>query len=704
MGWNGRKVVVGLLALGGLLGVFVLYTHVSQVPALTDARNLLPPLEDEADLPTDEEVGTVAGVGIGRVEQTQFLHTDEYKRVDREFGFEELLHTQGNQWEILRPYMKLFLPAFRCDVTADRGTVQLQTVSGRPMPSDADFSGNVVIHVIPSEPNDPWECFIHLDTVEFLAEKSLFSTAGPVRFLSRNARLTGTGMELVYDQGRARVELFRVFDLDDLRLRGSAFGSVDRLASPARGTGGSAESAVAKPPANPEPRAAGDSYQCVFRRNVTIQTPKGTVVLQDVLVLNNLLWSKAGARDHQDSEPNRPAPPARANQKALNTNPPSLLALDAVPEDFFDVVVTCEGGCVVAPTGTLDPMADPAQSPRAAKARGVASRAPALPPDRQYATAERGAFDAFTTDTVLAGPVEMMFYIDPNGLGGGKTGGPPLPMTVTAGQSVRFLAASRQILLEGDCKVTLCRSEPNLRYEYTLTAPRLTLDLVSDPNRKGEAAVTVSKMVAAGGPAAVRILKTDAERTLGWTTLEAAELQYRAGPREFTAVGPGQIWMRNDEALDPNADPNQLSLNRPCYARLTHFDTLTYSAFTGRIVATDQSQQLLLDYFPLTAGRYGRHIQMVAGHVEASLKERAGGRMDLDSLTASKGVEYEDERSHFIGSTLFYDNTRSLVTVKGDDVLPCYLNGALVDEIEADLKTGRVKTEFPTPSLLQVRR
>jgi len=714
MGLHFRKFVVGLAALAVLLCAFALYTGFGRTPPiLTSARELPPEPVGEVDAAdSSEEVGTIMGVGVGRIERTQFFHTDENSRVDREFGFERLLHEKGNQWEIAHPYMKLFLPKLRCDVTADLGKVQVDAASSRPMPKDATFSGNVVIHVIPVEPNDPWECFIYLDHVGFLAEKSLFSTSGPVRFLSRSVRLTGSGMELIYDMARSRLDLFRIFNLDSLRLRSSEFGSVADIASgspahdsalggpsqPSDSGKSDAPSAARARDAGTGPNATMDGYQCVLRGNVTIETPDRTVVARDLLSINNVFWSQSEDSDKEDSESAASKPVPFADSNALDTRVSSHLALDSMPDQLFDVVVTCDRGFVIAPASSSKAFLDPGAAESPGKPPAV------IPPERQHATARRIDFDAATTDTTLAGPVEMMFHVDPNGLTGAPAGGKPVPMTVTAQEAVRFLAQSNQIVLEGGCAVALHRSEPNLRHEYALTAPRFTLDLVKDPNAANQVAVSIRRFVADGGPVVLRIQRRGPDQLLGWTRLNASQLQYQADPREFTAVGPGTVTIHNAVAMDPKADPNQLGLGRPCYAFLSNFDVLKYSAAAGRIVAEDQLEQLLLDYFPLNEGQYGRHIQAVAGHVEASLKEAADGRMELASLTASKGIDFEDEERHFVGSDLFYDHGRSLVTVKGDSTLPCYLNGALVDEIEMDLKTRRVKTQIPASSIIQVRR
>ncbi|MCL5278312.1 MAG: hypothetical protein M1376_00195 [Planctomycetes bacterium] len=713
-----RKFVVGLIALAVLLGVYWLYARANRTPPIAvEITKALPVPVADVNVSSPQGVGTVLGVDIGKVEQTRFLHRNENNQVDRVFGFEQLLHKQSKQWEITNPYMKLFFPTFRCEVTANRGKVQVEAIFSQLMAEDAQFSGNVVIHILPTEPNDALECFIHLDDVGFQAAQSLFSSTGAVRFLSRQAQLTGTGMELIYDGGRSRLELFQIFQLDSLRLSSRELGSVADLTPRQRPpAAGPAPGASARPtPAGtgPDPSPA-DRYQCIFHSNVAIATPERVVTARDELAIDQIPGSgskkpKASVQRAADrSEPNAvPSPGA----EALVPTASSHSVISAIPPEAFDTVVTCDGGLEVTPMDTkLKPEA------RRQKAQGRAALRPPSPvfqnppagtPDRQRAAARRIHFDAFTTDTALEGPVEIAFPLDPNGLKGAKTAAQALPMTITAQKAVRFLAATNQVLFEGGCQVVLLRSEPNLTYEYLLTAPQLTLDIATDPNRPKGDNVTARKIVTEGGPAALRILRKSRDKLVGGTTLEAAQLQYEAGPK-VTALGPGEIWMRNDELVNPKADPNQFSFGRPCIARLTNFDKLIYSGATNRIVAEDKAQQLLLDYFPLTNGRYDRHTRAIAGHVEALLREVTKGHLELASLTATQGIEYEYEDptsgQSFIGSSLSYDYAQSLVAVRGDAEQPCYLNGALVDQIDLDLRTGRAQAEILAPSTFQVRR
>jgi len=728
-----RKLVVGLLALAALIGVYLLYTRANRIPSsAADLAKTVPAPVADVNMNSLNDVGTILDVGIGRIEQTRFLHRNEQNQIDRDFGFVQLLHKQGTQWEITNPYMKLFLPTFQCVVTANRGKVQVDTAFSRPVAGDAMFSGNVVIHIIPAEPNDALECFIHLDDVGFLAASSLFSTAGPVRFLSRRAQLTGTGMELLYDEARSRLELFRIFHLDSLRFKSREVGSVADLtprrrppeaspSSPGSSAGLPDGQALNKPTAGgPGPTAApADCYQCFFHRNVVIDMPDRVITSRDVLALDNILWSgskKAATSARRPVDPNDPNAVPYPGPNALVTTASSHAAISSIPPEFFDTLVTCDGGLVVTPMGSGRKIEDTGQKTQDnAVLRPPSSGAP----DRQYATAQRIHFNAFTTDTTLTGPVEMSFPLDPNSFGGAKAAAKAMPMTVTAQKDVRFLAATSQVLFEGDCRVTLLRSEPNLTYEYVLTAPQLTLDIVTDPNgAKGQTAdakrdptrseppVTARRLVTDGGPAALRILRRGPHKLLGWTTLDAAQLQYEANPRQFTAVGPGKIWIRNDETINAKADPNQFSLGRPCIACLSNFDTLKYFAGANHIIAEDEAQQLLLDYFPLVDGKYARHTWAVVGYVEASLKEVTKGHLELATLTATKGIEYEDETEglSFVGSTLSYDSSQSLVAIRGDNEQRCYLNDALVDQIDLNLKTGRIQADFPAPSVFQVRQ
>ncbi len=316
-----RKLVIGIVVLGALLLVYAAYLRLNPSQSLDmEAFEGLPaPAADRTIEAPSGKAATIGGVNILNVEQTDFLHTDETGRVDRRLGFEQLLHSQDDQWVITNPYLDLFLGDAKIRLTADRGEVQMKSAFGQLQADDARFSGNVVIRIIPSEPNDPMTVLIYLDDVAFIAEQSLFSTIGAVRFASRSAQLVGRGMELLYDASAQRLRLFSIKDLDSLRLRSDAFGSLEDVTRSDKADPADANEPEGPPAAEvatqtpqetrlaAEPNAAPESdvYECIFRRNVTITTPEQVVTARSRLVINNILWSnsKSDAAD-QPVDPN----------------------------------------------------------------------------------------------------------------------------------------------------------------------------------------------------------------------------------------------------------------------------------------------------------------------------------------------------------------------------------------------------------------
>jgi hypothetical protein len=707
---------VGFAALAALLVAYLVYARLTGTPAVDlNVPDSLPgPIVESTGDGGGDPIGTIAGVGIGALERPRFFHTNEKQQVDREMGFEELLHKEGDQWEITNPFMRLFLPEFRCDVTADRGTFQLETAFGRPMPNDALFEGNVVIHIVPPEPNDPMECFIYLDDVAFVADKSMFSSSGSVEFTSRSAALEGTGLELLYDSGRSRLELFRIMDLDALRLRSAEIGSLSDLTSPetptaAAATDANAPAATVVPPrrdidagaADSEPNGpAGDLYRCVFYHNVVIEAPEQVIVAREQLSINDILWSESKNEEDAGEEvvtpvdPNADVPLPIPGPNALDTSPSPQLAFDAISEELYDIVVTCDGGFVVAPTDAVNAFVDPCDVTPPQQPREVAAG------DSGQRAIARHCVP--TADTTLAGPVELTLYVDPNGLGSSAAPNEPVPLHVTARKSVRFLAVSNQVLFEGDCVATLEHVEPDARYQHTLMAPRFTLSLAVADEAAPTPTASLDRFAAHGGSVSLVVLKRADDELIGWTGFEASRMDYEAGHRLFTAYGPGVVALHTARAADPPPEPNQITLDRPCYARLRNFDLLTYSAQTNKIVAEAGAEPIRIDYVPVEDDVPGEGMHADAGYFEVTLRAGPDGRAELDWLSAADGITYWDEKNRFAGGRLTYDHDQALMLIVGDATQPCYFNGMLVDEIEWDLKTDRLKADIPEGSVVQV--
>jgi hypothetical protein len=756
-----RKLVIGMIVLGVLLALYVGYARIGGTPppGLNVPKPMPLPMAQTTGEP-NVQGGRIGDTRVITVGPTRFFHRAADGRVDREFGFEVILHKQGDRWRCTHPYMRLHLPRFLCEVTADAGEGQVQNIFGQLIPNDALFQGNVVIHIIPPKRNDPRECFIYLDDVTFVAEKSLFSSPGPVRFVSRSARLEGTGMELVYDSLEGRLELFRIVELASLRIRSADVA----LFSGDKGTAGYEGRGTGEPVAGAVPERTGIAaiskpaddgrifYECILRDNATIDTPQRIVIARDLLSITDIPWMRSAeggpAGDHGQTEPSEPdtSEPAPV---PMDTKPPPQIAFDAIPEESFDIIVTCSGGLIVAPAGRSGRYVDP--NTHVASPGGV-SPSLDINSDREQAVAKRIEYNATTGDAALIGQVRMVVSLDPNSLAepaqanldkaetrrGSAKREPRIPMTITARDAVRYTSASNRVVFDGNCVASAEKADPNVAHAFALSAPKFVLDVVQDVNasmaRKAAGkAVTLKWFSTDGGPASLvvsrragRLHPAGQGRLLGWTRVNASQLEYDAVVKLFSAHGPGELQLNNAWAssLDPNVgelrtdrasargvrdkrsqtDPNAFGFNQPCYAFLRDFDLLTFGSETNRIVVTAGAQPILIDYIPVIKGGYGQPIRGDAGHLDLTLLETAPGRMEIASLVASKGVTYEDRTKQFAGSTLTYDRDRSLITVVGDDVQPCRLNGALVPQIEMDTTTGNLKTQFQTPGVFQGKR
>jgi hypothetical protein len=716
------------MVLGALVFVYLAYTRLGGDERIDlSTRDRL-----GAAMPTgsaaryDGNAPKIGGVSVGTIKQTTFVHKNEFGVVDREIGFDTLLPQKGDQWEVTKPYMRLFMPQFRCHVTADVGLVQCETaLGGRLVPDDAMFSGNVVIHVIPSDPNDPMELFIYLDDVAFVAEQSLFSTVGPVKFVSRVAQLVGRGMELIYDEGRNRLELFRIRELESLRGRSA---DLKLLTDETRRDGAPVADSVQPADANAvvltadaEPAdEAADSYECVFWKNVRIETPEQIIVARQWLAVHNILWSgrddvtpaqgtpAAAVSAAGPNEPEESQAVPYPGPNALDTKPSKHIALNAMPESSFDIIVTCEGGFVVGPRGIGAGAPEP-NEPVTVAPDGGATSSPVVDPNRQTLFAEKIDVNAVTSEVVLAGPVQIGFALDANDLTGRGAADALMPVTVTAQDVVRYLAAANRVLLEGDCVVTMQQTieapdQTPVRHEYAVRSPSLTLDLVEDPNGS-RSEVALRHVAAFGGPVSVDGLRQAGDRTVGWVKLDGSRLDYDVPDGEFLVTGPGTISIHNAEtiAVGPDASPAELSLRRPCYARMSDFARLTYTAYTQRIVA-ESDERIQLGYLPiLDDGSYGPVVNADTGHIEIALMQTPDGQIELRGLTASRGITFENDTQRFAGSVLTYDHATGLVHVTGDAAQPCYFNGILVDQIEMNVATGAVKTQLEGPGALLVR-
>lgn len=309
-------------------------------------------------------------------------------------------------------------------------------------------------------------------------------------------------------------------------------------------------------------------------------------------------------------------------------------------------------------------------------------------------------------DILALGPVKLDFYVD--AFDSNEPNAVPLPAKVTATKHARFLPSKNQVLFEGDSKAVVVRQDPNCVEEYILSSQQIAVDLPADANSRASASsMGIEHLRAVGGIVTLATKKTSADLLLSGIELICRQFDYDPNQQLYTAVGPGIIKLANAEAparTDPNDKSPKFSLNKPCWAVIQNYDALRYLQAENRIIVDAGSAgALVVQYFPIKNGKFSDHIIVTANHVEANLIETAPGRTDFSTLTASGGVTYQAKDNEFIGGQLFYDHAKQLIKVIGSESFPCQFNGQLTDQIEYDLKTGRVKAELVGPGALRLK-
>ena len=309
-------------------------------------------------------------------------------------------------------------------------------------------------------------------------------------------------------------------------------------------------------------------------------------------------------------------------------------------------------------------------------------------------------------DILALGPVKLDFYVD--AFDSNEPNAVPLPAKVTATKHARFLPSKNQVLFEGDSKAVVVRQDPNYVEEYILSSQQIAVDLPADANSRASASsMGIEHLRAVGGIVTLATKKTSADLLLSGIELICRQFDYDPNQQLYSAVGPGIIKLANAEApakTDPNDKSPKFSLNKPCWAVIQNYDALRYFQAENRIIVDAGSAgALVVQYFPIKNGKFSDHIIVTANHVEANLIETSPGRTDLSTLTASGGVTYQAKDNEFIGGQLFYDHAKQLIKVIGSESFPCQFNGQLTDQIEYDLKTGKVKAELVGPGALRLK-
>jgi hypothetical protein len=735
-----RKFYIGFISLAVVLVIYLLYSRLGTTtsPDISRQADFIETVADSNISELENKVGIIGDVGVGTVEKANYITRNENQEVVREVGFERLLSKSRDIWETEKPFTNLYRSNFICNITADTGTILVETVVGKTIPKDATFTSNVVIHILPTGSGGVKESYIYLDDITFLSDKSLLSTVNSVRYVSEDAGMIGKGLELVYDDVLERLEYLWIIDVESLHIRKSQAdfltGSNNQAEEPADTNGrpdtkqpnepAVASDATTTQIASPQPaseQVEGEYYNCVFSENVLIDSPDELAFAQDKILINDIFWSKSSSSQPDEAatdtgtatatQPNNAAKVAEQSRQVPDNADTNTVAVakpgepNESPDKPQDIVITCDNGFIIALKDSPKILEKLAKTP-------IGTTAPAYRRPEKFDRAEgrrtflsrRIDYNALTDDVIATGASELKFYTAD--LGQPDPNKPPLPVTVTAQKQVRFLPASNQAVFEGNCQADMIQTDPNFLQQYTLLAPKLTIDLLKDANDRTSASTPgIKHFTADGGLVRLQSLKKAGQKLLGWIKLESRKFDYDPHMGLFVATGPGIIEMDNSKISPSTTETGKFSLSKPCYAIVREYETLKYFIQENRIVADAGSEGLIIDYFPVINGKaqLDRQAKVTTPHIQVDLIKTASGQLKLSTLSATGGIVYEDQDKLFEGSSLFYDAGKSLVTVHGDELRPCYYNGAYAGAIEWDLKTDSIKTDVAGPAILQLK-
>jgi hypothetical protein len=699
-----RKFFIWLISLGVVFAIYLLVTRLGDIPEIdidTSDKSADVIGDSNIDQPGGD-IGKISNVGVGTIQKARYVDLNEEKQIDREFGFEKLLRQRDKHWEIEKPFMNIYRNNFKCYITADTGTVQVETAGGKPSPKDATLTGNVVIHILPENDSDIKDSFIYLDDIVFISERSQFSTAGPVKFVSEDVQMLGKGLELIYNNVAERLEFLKIIHLESLRLRQQSNASL----FPSQQADAAVPAETASRTQIQQPRQtsqADDSqrqdqyYKAVLRKNVVIDSPE-QVIFSDEVSINNILLSKAPG---ENGKPKRPAGADKMKAPTDIAEESAAAEQDKSEQsESTDIVVSCDNGIVIVPMDSAHTLKDSSTTAAERKSPqnldNIRGRTTFVAPKIDYC--------ALTNNTIASGPSELTFYSDDIMRAESNS---PVPVNITAQKETNFKPDLNLVTFEGDCLCTMTRQDPNFQQEYRLSAPKFTVNLAAGKSGTSFDAAGIEHLTADGGTVRLASVKTAVEgdeKFLGGIELKCSRFDADNRQQLFTAAGPGVIKVDNSNIPETEAGGDKFSLRRKCYALVSNFDTLKYFSQANKIIADAESQAIIIDYIPVVDDQYGQHVRTVASHIEAEFVETADGQTELSTFTATDGIHYEEKDVEFQGSELFYDANNYVMTVQGNESQPCLLNGAPVDAIEYDLKTGKISAELIAPGALQIRR
>ncbi|MHC4636444.1 MAG: hypothetical protein ACYTBV_02935 [Planctomycetota bacterium] len=688
---DSRKIRIWFITFVAVAAMFIAYTMLSKTPKGLNIETEWDVTQNtnNANNPVSEaNFGRVGDVEVGELGMAIFTRLNpKTKKIEQKFGFKKLLHEEGNEWEIEKPFMIIYRDDLECHIRADKGFVQVE--SGRGMkadPGDATLIGNVIIHIVPTGQSDIKESYIFIDKIDYLSERSRFSTQGPVTFVSKDIRMIGRGLEIVYNELAERLELLKIRDLESLRLKKPAQSVVEdeQAQTEPLAVGIPAEPVhqqVAKQPVKTHEDKPKDKrqtfYRCVISDNVVIETMDELVYAAEIYI-NDILFSGNNKRnstaetkaehvrqrkstdvtsqnisDTKQTTSLTATQTADLNQDEVTLNIPEPNETIEFIEEPTDIILTCSKGVLVTPM-----------------------------------------------DSKIKPPLEVTKARAPENFeqAGGRS-------VITANR-INFSVPAEQVELVGDCVCTSFDQAVGFNKKNRLAAPRVLVKLKpSESDKSKDAASGIEYLTAGNGIVQLDTSKWIGTELLGFSKLKCLNIEFDGIKQILTATGPdGKIAIDNSKLTVNDEQTDRIGLQKQCYALIQGFETMKYFLVPNKIqLNAVQGDLINIDYSPVVDGQLEQQVAATAVSIEADLEKTAEGVTELSNLRAHGGISYEDPDVYFVADYFNYDSNQSCIKAWSEAYQECFLNGIRVDGIEYDLKTGKAENKILGPGMFEIK-
>mgnify|MGYP005847388681 CR=1 FL=1 len=241
-----RKFIIGSIGAAVVIVAYIIYSNVVEVKPIETPKN------DQSkvlEVPQFNGLKSLGGSEFGDMEDSEFITRDEQtKELKRVFGFNKLLNPEegSDKWRLKSPYMHFFGDSFQCEITSNDGDFRLERVMGKLAPRNGKLYGDVRINITIKRDGQESKGVVYLENLDYDSERSELATDNSVRAVFQDAVMEGTGMVLIYNSAKTRIEYFELFDLDFIHIKDVAVLSESNKDEPGAETA-TAEDKRAKP-------------------------------------------------------------------------------------------------------------------------------------------------------------------------------------------------------------------------------------------------------------------------------------------------------------------------------------------------------------------------------------------------------------------------------------------------------------------------